>query len=56
MLHKTLKNKELVVEVRADDALTSRRALYTLTAPSKDGSEWSWYSHSWVIPEEKPAQ
>ena len=50
------KNKELVVEVRGDDTLTSRRTLYTLTAPSKDGSGWFWYSHSWVIPEEKPAQ
>ena len=31
--------------------LTARRTLYTLTAPSLDGSGWHWYSYLWVNPE-----
>ncbi|HMA67291.1 MAG TPA: polysaccharide deacetylase family protein [Desulfosalsimonadaceae bacterium] len=43
-------NGALFVTVRAREKLSSRRSLYTITAPSKDGSRWFWYSHPWVIP------
>ncbi|MCW7754637.1 polysaccharide deacetylase family protein [Desulfobotulus sp. H1] len=41
----------LTLRVRASDRLNPRRTLYTITAPSKDGSEWFWYTYSWVLPE-----
>ena len=41
----------LTLRVRAENELTARRTLYTITAPSMDGSKWFWYSYSWVIPE-----
>lgn len=47
----TQKNGRLVIRVRSKDKLASRRTLYTVTAPSRDGSEWFWYSHLWIIPE-----
>lgn len=34
--------------VHADRALKGERALYTCTAPKKDGG-WYWYSHLWII-------
>ena len=41
----------LTLRVRAENELSARRTLYTITAPSMDGSKWFWYSYSWVIPE-----
>jgi len=43
----------LTLRVQAENELTARRTLYTITAPSMDGSRWFWYSYSWVIPERK---
>ncbi|MFP4572277.1 MAG: polysaccharide deacetylase family protein [Desulfobacterales bacterium] len=42
-----------VLEIRAvsEDKLEARRTLYTITAPSEDGSKWFWYSHLWIMPE-----
>jgi len=40
--------------VQAEKPLTSRRTKYTLTAPSKDGKHWYWFSQLWIrtgIPE-----
>lgn len=31
--------------------LTARRTLYTLTAPSIDGTGWHWFSYLWVNPD-----
>ncbi|MCF8094538.1 MAG: polysaccharide deacetylase family protein [Desulfobacteraceae bacterium] len=45
------KNSEFVIKVRAGDKLSSRRTLYTVTASSREGSEWFWYSHLWIQPE-----
>ena len=50
-MEKTQKNNALIVRLKANNELTSRRTLYTITAPSNDGSQWFWYSHLWVIPE-----
>jgi peptidoglycan/xylan/chitin deacetylase (PgdA/CDA1 family) len=36
------------MKIKSRDRLTGRRTLYTLTAPSKDGKGWCWYSHVWV--------
>lgn len=41
----------LVIRAQSRDKLDSRRTLYTITAPSADGSQWHWYSHLWVVPE-----
>lgn len=35
---------------RSQSPLKSRRTLYTITAPSKDGSSWYWYSYLWIQP------
>ena len=40
----------LTLSVQAENELTARRTLYTITAPSMDGSKWFWYSYSWIIP------
>ncbi len=37
--------------VRAEAPLEGRRNKYTLTAPSKDGSAWHWFSQLWVRPQ-----
>lgn len=50
-LEKRAKNGFLSVEMRAGEELTARRTLYTVTAPSKDGSKWFWYAYLWVIPD-----
>ena len=36
------------LKVISRDMLDGRRSLYTITAPSKDGKGWCWYSHVWV--------
>ncbi len=36
------------MKITARDRLKGRRSLYTITAPSKDGKGWCWYSHLWV--------
>ncbi|HKL37810.1 MAG TPA: polysaccharide deacetylase family protein [Bacteroidales bacterium] len=38
----------LILKVRAQQPLETRRSKYTITAPSKSGSPWFWYSHLWV--------
>jgi len=38
----------LVLTIRADEPLRTRRTLYTITAPSKSGGQWHWYTHLWV--------
>lgn len=38
------------VILKSQKRLTGRRSLYTITAPSKDGQSWHWYSYLWVIP------
>ena len=38
----------LILKVRAKQALETRRSKYTITAPSRSGSPWYWYSHLWV--------
>jgi len=50
-MEKSQTNSALILNVRAQDTLTDRRSLYTITAPSTDGSQWFWYSHLWVIPQ-----
>ena len=39
------------ITVTATKKLTQRRTLYTITAPSKNGPRWHWFSHLWVRPE-----
>ncbi|HZK08425.1 MAG TPA: polysaccharide deacetylase family protein [Bacteroidales bacterium] len=46
----TTNGEQQIVVLQADKKLTQRRTLYTLTAPSTDGSSWHWYSHLWVNP------
>lgn len=41
----------LRVRVEAQEPLTARRTLCTVTVPSADGSAWHWFSHVWVRPE-----
>lgn len=38
-------------QMEAGYPLQNRRTLYTITAPSMDGSQWHWFSHLWVQPE-----
>ncbi|MFW6103699.1 MAG: polysaccharide deacetylase family protein [Bacteroidota bacterium] len=38
----------LILDIRASEALRTRRTLYTITAPSKSGDQWYWYTHLWV--------
>lgn len=42
-------NPSLVL--RAEQKLTDRRTLYTITAPSTDGKNWHWFSHLWINPQ-----
>ncbi len=46
-----LKRDPLKLEVQGTKAFSDRRTLYTLTAPSKDGKRWHWFSRLWVNPE-----
>ena len=39
---------QLILNVRASEPLRTRRTLYTITAPSKSGDQWYWYTHLWV--------
>lgn len=39
--------------IRAKIKLQKRRTLYTITAPSKKGNAWHWYSHLWIRAEVK---
>ncbi|MFP4160053.1 MAG: polysaccharide deacetylase family protein [Desulfobacterales bacterium] len=45
------KNGAVEIRVNSEKKLASRRPLYTVTAPSRDGSEWFWYSYLWIMPE-----
>jgi peptidoglycan/xylan/chitin deacetylase (PgdA/CDA1 family) len=38
------------ITVTATQKLSNRRTLYTVTAPSANGSGWHWHSHLWVLP------
>jgi peptidoglycan/xylan/chitin deacetylase (PgdA/CDA1 family) len=39
---------QLILNVSASEPLRTRRTLYTITAPSKSGAQWYWYTHLWV--------
>ena len=39
------------IKMQARQPLTNRRTLYKITAPSRNGNAWYWYSHLWVRPE-----
>ena len=39
------------ISIRASKELTNRRTLYTITAPSKKGNRWHWFSHLWIRPD-----
>ncbi len=41
-------DSQLILDIRASEALRTRRTLYTITAPSKSGDQWYWYTHLWV--------
>lgn len=41
------------MKIVAREKLKGRRNLYTITAPTKQGKGWCWYSHVWVNPEIK---
>lgn len=49
---KDLSGNEAVITFQADEPLKTRRIKYTITAPSKDGKQWFWYSKLWVMPDE----
>ncbi len=39
---------QIRMKVMSRDQLPGRRSLYTITAPSKNGKGWCWFSHVWV--------
>lgn len=41
-------NSRFTLTIESKEELQTRRTLYTITAPSKSGSDWYWYSHLWV--------
>ena len=41
-------NSHVTLKIQAKEKLQTRRTLYTITAPSKTGSEWYWYARLWV--------
>jgi peptidoglycan/xylan/chitin deacetylase (PgdA/CDA1 family) len=43
-------NNLIKIVAMSDKTLKARRTLYTLTAPSKSGDQWYWYSHLWIQP------
>ena len=43
-----LETDSLRITITADASLKSRRTLYKVTAPSKDGKNWYWFSHLWI--------
>lgn len=44
-----LRDGQVQLSVKSKQVLTSRRSLYTITVPDKQG-KWHWYSYTWVIP------
>ncbi len=40
--------EQVRIRVMSRDLLPGRRSLYTITAPSKNGKGWCWFSHVWV--------
>ena len=36
--------------IKAKNKLVARRTLYKITAPSKKGNDWYWFSHLWIQP------
>jgi len=44
-----LSNNKMVIS--AEKPLQNRRTLFTITAPSKTGNRWHWFSHLWIRPE-----
>lgn len=38
------------ISIKSKVKLKHRRELYKITAPSKDGSKWYWFSHLWIQP------
>lgn len=51
-LDRTAQDGVLEVKVQAEEALTARQTLYTVTGPSQRGAKWFWYSYQWVKPDE----
>lgn len=43
--------ERIQLKAQSSKEITDRRTLYTITAPSKDGEQWHWYSHLWVRPD-----
>jgi peptidoglycan/xylan/chitin deacetylase (PgdA/CDA1 family) len=43
--------QSVVVEIKANNKLSSRRHLYTLTVPQIGTSKWYWFSHQWIFPD-----
>jgi len=48
-----LRNSEnsRLLEIRAEKPISTRRNKYTLTAPSRRGAGWYWFSQPWIRPE-----
>jgi len=44
----TLQGNSMTIQSKTE--LGTRRELYKITAPSKDGKSWHWYSHVWIQP------
>ena len=38
------------ISIQSMEKLRHRRELYKITAPSKDGNSWYWFSHLWIQP------
>ncbi len=45
------KAPKLVMKFKSTKTLSDRRTLYTITAPSKTGETWHWYSKLWIRPQ-----
>jgi peptidoglycan/xylan/chitin deacetylase (PgdA/CDA1 family) len=43
--------ESISIEIKAQNKLTNRRHLYTITIPQKSSSQWYWFSHQWIFPE-----
>lgn len=50
-LSKEKSNQGIRLHLKAVQPLSGRRTLYTVTVPSKDRSQWYWFSHLWIIPD-----
>ncbi len=42
---------QLRITVKTSQQFTTRRNLYTITAPGKQGTPWYWYTKLWVVPQ-----